>query len=1100
MSLWQLVLRGLVHFRGTTLAVLIAVAVACAVLTGALVVGDSMQYTLYHTLEMRLGHTDLMVVGGERFFTAHLADSLALEIKAAVAPVIQLRGMVSDSEGSHRAVGVQILGVDDRFYSLGPGASAWPDINKGGVVLNEPLARRLHVQSGDTVVCRMDTPRSLSRDLVLSPASRPALAARLTVVAIAGEGQFGRFDTAANHVAPYSAFVPLGWLQDQLDREDQANILLIGPGSDPNLVNAAMQRVWQLADAGLTIQSIPQGDMLELRSTRVFLDPAVGHAVLSGDTRGIGVLSYFVNHIRACDRSTPYSMVTAAERKGPYESLLPEDMTDDQIVINEWLAHDLQARVGDALELAYYVPEDQQLVERTASFTVCAVVPMSSPGLDPYLMPDFPGLVHAANCRDWDPGLPVDLERIRDKDEAYWQQYRGTPKAFVTLADGQAMWANRYGELTAVRFPMHAMSPDRLDRFIRARVAPTAMGLFAVPVRTQGERAGASGTDFGQLFLGLSMFLIGAGLLLIRLLFVFGIENRSCQTGTLLALGWTPGLVRRLFLWEGVVVAGLGACLGAMLGLLYTWALIHALSTIWQGAVGDTQILFHARPLSVCMGAGAGFMCAMAAIVLSTVRQLRHTAHQLLSGTDQGGTGTHLSRKALAVGLPVSLAAMVFAFILIADVGTGDSEAVTGAFFGAGALLLVTVLIISRLGLAALGARSSAGTLSLNGLAIRNTSRRAGRSQAVIGLLACGVFLVVAVGVNQKAAPEDPGDRQSGTGGFFFYAESSVPIAQDLSTVSGRRALGVLDIVPDTMDIVPLRVHDGDDASCLNLNRAQHPRLLGVQSQQLAGRFTFKQYMESLAGKSPWELLDMDLGPDVVPAIGDYATVFWGLGKTIGDYMTYTDQTGRPIRLRFVALLDSSMLQGSLFISEDQFIKRFPADPGYRSFLLDVPAGKAEVVATGLSRQWQDYGFSLEKSTERLAAFAQVENTYLSIFLVLGGLGLILGSVGLGLVVMRNLLERRGELAMLRALGFRRRTLVRLVFLEHWGLLLAGVISGVVCALIAIGPALHGRSGRLPVLSMGAMVAALVICGGVWIGIATRMCLKGTVLEGLRHE
>jgi ABC-type antimicrobial peptide transport system permease subunit len=198
--------------------------------------------------------------------------------------------------------------------------------------------------------------------------------------------------------------------------------------------------------------------------------------------------------------------------------------------------------------------------------------------------------------------------------------------------------------------------------------------------------------------------------------------------------------------------------------------------------------------------------------------------------------------------------------------------------------------------------------------------------------------------------------------------------------------------------------------------------------------------------------------------------------------------------------MDSSMLQGSLLISENQFIRRFPAEPGYRCFLLDVPAEKADVVATGLSRQWQDYGFAIEKSTERLAAFTRVENTYLSIFLVLGGLGLILGSAGLALVVMRNLLERRGELAMLRALGFRRRALLKLVFLEHWGLLLAGVISGVVCALIAIGPALHGRAGRLPVLSMGTMVAAIVLCGGIWIGIATRMCLKGAILENLRHE
>ena len=77
--------------------------------------------------------------------------------------------------------------------------------------------------------------------------------------------------------------------------------------------------------------------------------------------------------------------------------------------------------------------------------------------------------------------------------------------------------------------------------------------------------------------------------------------------------------------------------------------------------------------------------------------------------------------------------------------------------------------------------------------------------------------------------------------------------------------------------------------------------------------------------------------------------------------------------------------------------------------------------------------------------------------MVLGGLGLVLGSIGLGLVVLRNMLERRGELAMLRAVGFDRGRLKRMVFHEHWGLMLAGLVCGVLAAVVAVVPTVQSK-------------------------------------------
>ena len=134
------------------------------------------------------------------------------------------------------------------------------------------------------------------------------------------------------------------------------------------------------------------------------------------------------------------------------ESLAPRAMRDDQIICNQWLAEDLSLEPGDAVEMAYWVMNDQlQFEEHTHSLSVRAVVPMTGAAADPSLMPAFPGLAEAKSCREWEPGIPVDLQKLDDRDQEYWREYKGTPKAFVTLTTGRQLWGNRFGTLTAVR-------------------------------------------------------------------------------------------------------------------------------------------------------------------------------------------------------------------------------------------------------------------------------------------------------------------------------------------------------------------------------------------------------------------------------------------------------------------------------------------------------------------------------------------------------------------------------------------------------------------------------------------------------------------------
>ncbi len=964
------VLRSLRFYWRTHLGVLAGVAVACAILTGALVVGDSVRFSLRKLALARLGRVTYAVATGDRYFREQLAD------ETGAVPVLMARGIVSLPDGSARANNAQIVGVDARFWRLGA------TTNFDGIVLNKRLATQLGAKTGDTIVVRLEQPSWVPRDAPLSGKADTTVAIRGPVSAVAGGRDFGRFSLQVNQVSPYTVFVPLALLQQELKRVGQLNVLLAS-GNAPDLF-----RLWTLADSELVFSNG------QLSTSRVFLDPSI-------KATGAGVLTYFANEIRLGDKATPYSFVTAFGK-------------DDGIAINSWLADDLGAKVGDELTLRYYViGERRELREESAKFRVSKVIPIVK---DDSWMPPFPGLADVENCREWEPGIPIQLDRIRSEDEDYWKKYRGTPKAFISLAAGQKLWANRFGNLTAIRLS---------EPVGKVKLEPPVW----VPVREQALRASAESQDFGQLFIGFSFFLIVAALLLTAMLFVFNLEQRRNEAGLLRALGFPPRLVRRLALAEGGALALLGTFVGVVAGVVYTKLTLFGLRTIWRGAVGAMSFEYHAEPATLAMGVGLSLVAALGAMWWAQRRQMKRAPVELMMPS---------STRHHHFGLWICFAASVPAAALL-------SLKNAGAFFGAGACLLVAGVGFGEWLLRRLGNGASLG--------LRNAARSVGRSVTTVAVLASGVFLLVAV----NAFYQDPHQNEPGTGGFAWYAETTAP---------------VYELLPGA---VALRVREGDDASCLNLNRAQQPRLLGMKPEELANRGAF-------GGK--WDLLNQS--GDAVPAIGDEATVKWALGKKLGDTLTHTDEHGRTFQLRIVGVLANSILQGSLVISERNFIEKFPSASGYRVFLMDA-------VPEGLARTLEDKGFEVVPAWRRLAEFSAVENTYLGIFQALGGLGLLLGSVGLAIVVLRNVMERRSELALLQAVGFERRALQWLVLSEHWLLVLLGVGLGMGAALVAVWPQ---RAHGVPVVTL-----ALLAAGGLsWCWLAARAALRGELLKALRNE
>jgi putative ABC transport system permease protein len=914
-----------------------------------------------------------------------------------------------------------------------------------------------------------------------------------------------------------------------------------------DLANAELKEVNSISELGFKLQQNSNSANVDLRSDHIFLEPellraandpatnswtrtapapgyaniikAVGADRLAMSRNHYEILTYLGNLFRCGTNSTPYSMITAA---GP--PFTPADMKDGEIILTRWLADDLHAGPGDTIELSYFLPESgARLLEATNRFRVHSVVPMEPPWADRTLMPDFPGIENAESTADWDAGFPL-VYKIRPKDEDYWKKYRGTPKAFITLAAGQKMWANRFGNLTTIRFPVPAgEDPEKfremLDKKLLASIDPAALGFHFEPVRDQALKAANQAQDFGDLFLGFSIFLVVAALLLMALLFQFGLEQRATEVGTFLALGFTPKQVRKMLLKEGTIIASLGGLLGTFAGLGYAKVMLWGLTTIWRSAVGTSSLTFHASPGALATGLTASIAVSTVVIGLALRKQAKRPARELLAGEVQSPRS-----KVRSWGKWIAIAAGVPAIGTVAWALAKRETTNAEVFFSAGSLLLIAGLGMAAAWLASLAQKTNARSLSdtsnspdqskvlssLSGLAVRGTVRRRTRSLATIALLASGSFLIASIGVFRLDANLNGLEKSSGTGGFALIGESTMPVVQDLNTTPGREFLGLGDRDLQSVSFIPFRVRDGDEASCLNLNRAQKPRILGVNPEMMAGRFTFAGAAKGLDRRKGWELLratraqslltSAPTNEDEIPAIADANSIQWALGKKPGETLDYTDERGRTFKLRLVGSIANSILQGSIIIDEAEFTKRFPTESGYRMFLIDTPTNSIPQVSATLSRAMQDVGLELTPTVQRLNAFNAVQNTYLGTFQILGGLGLLLGSAGLGIVVLRNVLERRGELGLLTAVGFNRHSLQNLILGEHGALLALGLGIGIISAAVAVLPSILSPAMHLPWRSLSLTLGAVLVNGLIWTWLATRYALRGNLLAALRNE
>ncbi len=1134
LTLPRLLLRNLAyHWRGN-LAVLLGVAVGSAVLTGALLVGDSLRGSLHARAERQLAGIDTAAL-----FRRPIRAAVADGMPGHTAPVLMLQGSIQKAGSPESAMPylgrVSILGVDARFGPKEAAGVDWSGSSQTSqrgevpIVLSERVAKRLGVAAGDRVVIGVPRFSDLPRSSAFAKRSSPDVTAKgeFTVAAVLPpDAAASDFSLNPTPSAPLNVFVPIAAISDLVRAEadrtsDPLATALFSSGASIDELNAALRQRLKPDDYGLELRSAGRGRYLSVESEEMVLSPAMVDATEKAAAelglRSEETVVYVADTLAHGDQEIPYPVVAglnpaAAPPLGPFLPQGVSELRDNDVVLVQWTDSPLDGlKPGDRLTMTYFDPdiEGEGKIE-TAELTLRGYMPLKGAANDRDLTPLIPGVTDPrANLFDWDrpPMLPKEKIRARGPDTGprarLWNRYRATPMAYVNLATAKRLFASRYGSVTSVRVaPAEKEDPDdlakRLGPAILEHLDPASAGMAFEPVRERLLAASKGGTDFGGLFLGFSLFLIAAALMLVGLLFRLALDRRAKEIGLLLATGYAVRHVRRLILVEGLILACIGAAIGLIAAVGYNRLLLHVLLDLWPDPEVATFLRPHSTPLSFAIGFGLAVFMAFGALWLSVRGLVKVAPPALLRGeTMVPRVASRRSRFGwwiLVLALPVGIALIVAG----AFVQNPDYQAMT--FFGGGALLLTAGLAAVWMWMKRTRHRevNGRGLPALTQLGTRNAARNPGRSLLTAALLAAAAFLLVAVESFRREPGAEFLDFHGGSGGFNLIAESDVPLYQ----MSGTPLANIPPEPSGTPNVFPLRLRAGDDASCMNLYQATRPRILGVPDSLIQrGGFKFYQTEASTDEEkaNPWLLLTKPAPNDAVPVFCENNTAVWMLKTMVGGEITMPDDAGNEVKFRIVGTFADSPFQSELLMSDANFTRLFPKQDGFRVFLIRTPPEEQAKVAQSLELGLRDHGLVATPTRDRVAAYQAVIGAYLSTFQLLGGFGLLLGVLGLAVVVLRGVWERVGELALLRSVGYRTRQLQFLVLAEHAVLLIVGLAVGVFAALASVAP--HVAEGAsVPWARLAGILALVLLVGLVVASAATAGILRVPVIPALRRE
>ena len=1082
LTFFKLIGRSLLYYRKDAAYQIIIVALLSAIITGSLFTGYSVRSSLKRTAMEKLGKTDIVISSGVRYFDASLAEKITGITGREAVPVLETDGYCQNFTAGTTALNIKILGITRDFFSFNSVDSVF--LEPGTIAVNSRLAQHLGIKTGDEIILRFREVDPLPANAPFAPSKNDQGSKVLKVSRILAPHQSGNFSLGITQIIPMNVYINIQDMNAENNTIFKANRMLVKDYSE-TAVSDALSRILSPSDIGLSVRKSEKTGEPELISDRIFIDSLIVSDIIRKIPSGSPLITYLANSFSVNDKSTPYSFVTALP-----ESLYPVP-DDDSVIINRWLAEDLNAKTGDKLTMRWYDAGTGRLLEeKSKDFYINRIVDLAGIYSDASLMPDFPGISGSTTCSGWDAGVPILLDQIRDKDEEYWNRYRGTPKAFISYETGRKLWGNNFGTATAIRFPVSVQLPEIINSLTGALI-PARTGFMISDVRKSAEKAADESTDFSTLFLGLSFFIIISCIVLFSMAVTVLFESRKKQITVFYNLGFRNKFIKKLLFREVTTLSVIGAVPGVFLGYLVNLLIIKALNSVWTGAVQTDTLSAGFNILPLIYGFLISLLISSVLIYIKTRAFLKSLARP-----ETGELITHSSKNNL-IFLIISVVAALSLFIS----AQLSEDYVTPLFFVIGSLLLIAMVLLLRYYYIR-KTRSGNTAASL----IKNFSRKfyffhPAHAVTPAIFIAAGIFAIIITGANRQVISNKMLLPSGGTGGYLLWAESAVPVKEDLNLPSDRLEFGLDEKDLEDLVFIQSARLSGDDASCLNLNHVSSPPIIAVDPSAFItkGSFSFATKIRNPKEINPWALLDVSPGPDIIYGIADQTVLQWGLRIKTGDTLIYRAENGQPLNIVICAGLKSSVFQGYLLVSSKYFTQFFPSVSGNSVFLVDGKPELSEYYRNTLNERLSGYGFSAQGAGEKLSSFFRVTNTYINVFAVLGAMGMILGAAGLGFVLMRNYNLRRREFALMASTGFTQSRIRNLILKDQAVILFWGVLTGTISGLTATLPSL--KSGNeMPWNVILIMIISVMAIGLFSLRLSIRSIKSSSLINQLRKE
>lgn len=1008
------------YYRLVAIATLITV----AVIVGSLAVGDSVRATLVKRVAERLGDAQTIVFSRNAFIDEKLAGNPLFGNTAR--GILLTNGFISQNGN---LIPVFVWGVNDL------------SIDKGVAKINSALLKELGQDEPDAIVLRLPASGVVpSGSLFVTENYTTSM--RLDYEGIVGVEDGGNISMRNEQIIPFNVFVNRQELAEAIGAGEKINLIL----TEKLISSDELEQAWHYHSSGLYVER--REGFTEITSDRIFLHDEVVETICENNSNPNRLFSYLANSIQHGGASIPYSFVTAAD------SYKGRPLQNNDVILSDYSAKRLNAKQGDKVAVTYFTSHDFKTLQTdTVTLRVKDIVPLNELLGDKTLSADYPGLTDVERCTDWDSDLPINMELITGEDERYWELYRSAPKAIIAYRAVAGQWGNAYGNATSVR--VQNTEPNL------SALTPEMFGISVIHPRAEGVYAAANGVNFSSLFLALGFFIIISAILLMLVPISEMLYQRRHEIDLLKALGYTKKRIARLLWRESAPVVIVSSVAGVMAGLLYTVFIMWLLGNLWRGATHTGGFSVYPSVTAVIPGFVAGIALLLIILYVAIVRNLKDK---------KWGAET----KALLPKRKKTVV-IVSTFIAAAIVGVNFFYGHTMLFVATGIILTGTAAVwgyyLIRAKRSVLVGAFGSGRLVWSAL-------WAGKKQAALSFfsLSTGVFIVFSVGLNRKGFTDSLG-LLTGTGGFSLWCESTVPVYHNMLTGAGREKLS-LTALPADAEILQCFRYGADDASCLNLNRVTAPTVLGLDMNALeTAGFSVEQNILGVEADSVFGQMQKHTG-GAYPALIDATVLKWGLMKNLGDTLWYGNGSGQAIPVRLVGTLANSVFQGNILINRSSFSEIWPETTGSEVFIIKTKNETVDEVKALLSQALSEYGVRVSTTADRLKQFNTVTDTYLTIFMTLGSLGLLLGIVSFIVVIRKNLTTRRREIELYRTLGFTVRKIEQTLCRENLLVPVYAIAAGVLSALVGVGQAVINAGAAVWLLAFlfaAAFVASVFI-------------------------